>query len=39
MKLNKHIFTWLLVITALTTGAMAAKVSADYDHSAKLSAL
>jgi hypothetical protein len=38
MKLNKHIFTWLFVIAALTTVAMAAKVSADYDHSAKFSA-
>jgi hypothetical protein len=38
MKLNKHIFTWLLVIATLTTAAMAARVSADYDHSAKFSA-
>ena len=37
MKLNKHIFTSLFVIVALTTVAMAAKVSADYDHSAKFS--
>src|ERR1700720_1138758 len=37
MKLNKHIFTWLLVIATLTTAAMAARVSADYDHSAKFS--
>src|ERR1700752_1092679 len=38
MKLNKHIFTWLLVTAALTTSAMAAKVSADYDHTEKFTA-
>jgi hypothetical protein len=34
MKLNKHIFICLLVIASLTTVALAAKVSTDYDHSA-----
>jgi hypothetical protein len=38
MKLNKHIFIWLFVIATLPTVAMGAKVSADYDHSAKFSA-
>ena len=34
MKLSKHIFICLLVIACLTTVALAAKVSTDYDHSA-----
>jgi len=34
MKLNKRIFICLLVIASLTTVALAAKVSTDYDHSA-----
>src|SRR6266446_3100567 len=38
MKLNKHIFTWLLVIATLTTAAFAAQVPTDYDHAAKFSA-
>jgi hypothetical protein len=38
MKLNKHIFTWLLVIATLTAAAFAAQVSTDYDHAARFSA-
>jgi hypothetical protein len=34
MKLNKHIFTCVLMMATLTTVASAAKVSTDYDHSA-----
>jgi hypothetical protein len=34
MKLNKYIFTWVFVLAILATGAFAAQVSSDYDHSA-----
>jgi uncharacterized protein DUF4136 len=34
MTFNKHIVTCFLVIASLTTVALAAKVSTDYDHSA-----
>jgi len=37
MKLKKYIFTSLLVIAILTTVALAANVSTDYDHSANFS--
>jgi hypothetical protein len=39
MKLNKHILTCLLVIATLTTVALAAKISTDYDHSANFAGL
>ena len=34
MKLNKYLFIWLFVIATLTTVALAAEISTDYDHSA-----
>ena len=37
MKFNKQILTFIFVIATLTTGALAAKVSTDYDHSANFS--